>query len=294
MALKTMCSSRAAIRSGGGGSRHNKKTRSTSTWIALTVVVLALTGGGLLVSRESSFLNHKILDEERGGPLLQVDDANPAIKVYVYDDPVFDHTAVIQCYRDAHGGVAPWQDERADMAQDMGEIWLHQALLSHPWRVFDPEDADVFYIPLYPVLGFKLLSDDGTCDGLTHRQMMTRSITHLVKNSVYFNRFGGADHVVVCAWWSCGKRALDPQHRMLLRRTVVGINEKVYNWVMWGCRARMVVVPYTASSTLTTMAAIGGRSAEERDIPFFFVGTGRGRPERNNLKVGGEEEEMHA
>ncbi|CAN0493526.1 unnamed protein product, partial [Laminaria digitata] len=123
------------------------------------------------------------------------------VNVYIYEDPVFDNAALIQCYRDEYEGVAPWQDERADMAQDMGEIWLHRSLLSHPWRVLDPEDADVFYIPLYPVLGFKLLGDERACDGLTHRQRMTRSIAHLVKNSTYFNRFGGADHVVVCAWW---------------------------------------------------------------------------------------------
>ena len=280
--LKTMRSFRAAIgRSSRGCSRHSKMR---STWIALTVVVVALTGGGLLVSRESSFLNHKSSDKI--GPLLHVEDAG-MVKVYIYDDPVFDHAALIQCYRDTHG-VSPWQDERADMTQDMGEIWLHQALLSHPWRVLDPEDADVFFIPLYPVLGLKLLGDKGTCVGLTHRQKMTRSIMHLVKKSTYFNRFGGADHIVVCAWWACGKRALDPQHRMLLRRTVVGINERLKPWSMWGCGARMVTVPYTASSALTTPGAIGGRSAEERDIPFFFVGSGRGRPERKNLKVGVE------
>ena len=214
----------------------------------------------------------------------QVDEVAGRVKVYVYDDPVFDNTALIQCYRDQYKGVAPWQDERADMAQDMGEVWLHQSFLTHPWRVLDPESADLFFIPLLPVLGFKLLGDQRTCDGLTHQQRLTRSIMHLVKKSTHFNRFGGADHIVVCAWWNC-RRALSPQHRMLLRRTAVGINEKLDNWAMWGCREKMVTVPYTASSVLTTTEAIGGRRAEERDIPFTFVGTTRGRPERENLKV---------
>ncbi|CAM9956233.1 unnamed protein product, partial [Laminaria digitata] len=215
----------------------------------------------------------------------QAEDAE-RVKVYIYEDPVFDHTALIQCYRDHHKGVAPWQDERMDMAQDMGEIWLHQSLLSHPWRVMDPEDADVFFIPLYPVLSFKLLRKNKSCQGLNHEQRVTKTIKHLVTNSTYFNRFGGADHVVVCAWWNC-KRALSPQHRMLLRRSVVGINQASNGWSRWGCRARMVTVPYTASSVLTTTGAIGGRRAEERDIPFTFVGTARARPEREHLKVGG-------
>ena len=150
----------------------------------------------------------------------------------------------------------------------------------------DPEDADVFFIPLYPVLSLKLLGTHKSCDRLNHNQGITRTIMHLVTNSTYFNRFGGGDHVVVCAWWNC-KRALSPQHRMLLRRVVVGINQNLDNWAMWGCHARMVTVPYTASSALTTTRRIGGRSAEERDIPFNFVGTSRGRPEREHLKVGG-------
>ncbi|CAM9890433.1 unnamed protein product, partial [Scytosiphon promiscuus] len=54
----------------------------------------------------------------------------------------------------------------------------------------------------------------------------------------------------------------------------------------WGCgNNRTLTVPYTASSVLTTSDKIGGAPANERDIPFFFVGTARGRPERTNLDV---------
>ncbi|CAM9890300.1 unnamed protein product, partial [Scytosiphon promiscuus] len=63
------------------------------------------------------------------------------VAVYVYDGiPELDHSDLVECYREENGGVAPWQDEQADMAQDMGEIWLHRAVLAHPWRVFDPEE----------------------------------------------------------------------------------------------------------------------------------------------------------
>ncbi|CAN0504096.1 unnamed protein product, partial [Laminaria digitata] len=215
-------------------------------------------------------------------PKLNVEVANRVnartVNVYVYDDLVFDEAAVIQCYRERTRGVAPWQDEHEVMAQDAGEIWLHQSLLSHPWRVLDPEDADVFFIPMYPVLNAKVQIMQGKdCGGLSDQQRATRSIMHLVRNSVYFNRFGGADHVVVCAWWNCGRGALDPQHRMLLRRAVVGINEQLDIWSMWGCRDRMVTVPYTPSSAVTTSTMVSGRKAEERDIPFFFKGTARGR-----------------
>lgn len=207
--------------------------------------------------------------------------------IYVYDDPALDSTDLIQCYRDRHDGVAPWQDERADMAQDMGEIWLHRALLGHPWRVLDPEDADLFFVPLYPVLGYKLLGMDKTeCKGRTHRQRVDGALNFLERESTYFRRFGGADHVLVCAWWNC-RMALTPWHRMLLRRAVVSVNERLPAWGRWGCADRMVTVPYTASSVITTSEVLGGLEVEKRDIPFFFVGTGRDRPERQNLEVCG-------
>ncbi|CAB1117042.1 unnamed protein product [Ectocarpus sp. CCAP 1310/34] len=156
-------------------------------------------------------------------------------------------------------------------------------MLSHPWRVLDPEEADLFYVPIYPVLSFKLATS--RCGGLTHNELMDASVEYLSSSSPFFNRFGGADHILMCAWWKCGE-ALGPKHRMLLRRAVVGINERLLRWTRWGCgRSKMVTVPYTANSVLTTSDMIGGRTAEDRDIPFFFVGTARHRPERKNLDV---------
>ncbi|CAN0398818.1 unnamed protein product, partial [Ectocarpus fasciculatus] len=114
---------------------------------------------------------------------------------------------------------------------------------------------------------------------------MDASVEYLSSSSIFFRRFGGADHVLMCPWWGC-RLALGPKNRMLLRRTVVGINERVFGWTRWGCGpGKMVTVPYAASSALATRDMIGGRTAEDRDIPFFFVGTARGRPERENLDV---------
>lgn len=59
--------------------------------------------------------------------------------------------------------------------------------------------------------------------------------------------------------------------------------------IRWGCNERLITIPYTASSAVTTPALIGGRPPEERNILFFFVGTARKRPERENLAVSGYE-----
>ena len=208
------------------------------------------------------------------------------VNVYVYDDPALDFSDLIDCYRERYG-ESPWQDERADMAQDMGEIWLHRAMLDHPWRVLEPDQADVFYVPMYPVLSYKLMlgSDAKTCRGLTHNERIKNAVAYLHTRSVYFQRFGGGDHVIVCAWWNC-RSVFTPWQRMLLRRAVLGINERNKGWANWGCGGRLLTIPYTASSIITTPELFGGADPESRDIPFFFVGTARKRPERENLKVG--------
>ncbi|CAN0118235.1 unnamed protein product [Ectocarpus fasciculatus] len=156
-------------------------------------------------------------------------------------------------------------------------------MLAHPWRTLNPEEADLFYVPMYPVLSIKL--GNNRCGGKTHEQLIDASVEYLALSSVYFRRFGGADHALVCAWWNC-REALGPKPRMLLRRAVLGINERLLGWTRWGCGlTKMVAIPYTASSVLTASEMIGGRAAEDRDIPFFFVGTARSRPERQNLDV---------
>ncbi|CAN0189359.1 unnamed protein product [Ascophyllum nodosum] len=219
------------------------------------------------------------------GELPIVDEAS-RVNVYIYDDPALDFSDLIDCYRERYG-KSPWQDERADTAQDMGEIWLHRAMLDHPWRVLEPDKADVFYVPMYPVLSYKLMlgPDAKKCRGLTHNQRIKNAVAYLHTRSVYFQRFGGGDHVVVCAWWKCGN-VFTPWQRMLLRRVVLGINERhIQWWANWGCGGRLLTIPYTASSIITTPELFGGADSESRDIPFFFVGTARKRPERQNLKV---------
>lgn len=221
-------------------------------------------------------------------------------RVFVYDVPQLDHKELIECYKLQSGGVPPWQDEHEERAQNTAEVWLHRALLVHPWRVLDPEQADIFYIPIYPMVSqvqdwgrdfqdYRHHSDPNithhTCGGLTHAERMEAAVDFLRHESIYFNRFGGADHLLVCGWWA-SRIALSPQHRMILRRVVLGTPERLLLWNRPGCGVgRLIAVPYTASKFLTSSDTLGGRSSEKRDITFFFVGSSRGRPERENLNV---------
>lgn len=222
------------------------------------------------------------------------------VRVFVYDVPQLDRTELIECYRRQNDGFSPWQDEHEERAQNTAEIWLHRALLVHPWRVLDPEEADLFYVPVYPMVSqvhdwgrdfkdyrrhFDPTITHHTCEGLTHSERMDAAVDYLRHESIYFNRFGGADHLLVCSWWA-SRIALSPQHRMILRRVVQGTPERLVLWNRPGCGVRkLVAIPYTPSKFLTSSSTLGGLSSEKRDITFFFVGSSRGRPERENLDV---------
>ncbi len=216
------------------------------------------------------------------------------VNVYVYDTPQLDHSTLVECYMDSSEGIPPWQHEQEETAQNMAEIWIHRALLAHPWRVLDAEKADVFYVPVYPVLS-KLHDCSGelwrhrrrhqTCGGITHNERMTAAVDYLRHESIFFNRVGGADHFLTCGWWAC-HMALEPLHRMVLRRVIFGNYEQTYWWVRSGCGAdRVVTIPYVASSMLTTSSMLEGLAFEERNISFYFAGSSRARQERRNLDV---------
>lgn len=235
-----------------------------------------------VANRASSSFEDVVLKQQLG-----LHQTAPRVNVYVYDQPIFNNTDLVDCYVKTTG-VVPWLHEDWDVAENVGEMWLHRALLEHPWRVLDPNKADLFFVPIYPFLSYHVLERmvRNRCPHKSHWRRMDAALSYLTRRSPYFKRFGGADHIVVCTWWKCVK-AFSRRHRMVLRRSFLGIYEFVDYWFDWGCLGREVTVPYVASSRMTTPGVIGGVTSEaERTIPFFFVGTSRKRQERNNMRVG--------
>ncbi|CEM11577.1 unnamed protein product [Vitrella brassicaformis CCMP3155] len=80
----------------------------------------------------------------------------------------------------------------------IGEIfWLDQ-LWNDTWRTFDPDQALVYVLPIYPVL---LL--DQVCKGLKRNQtheLATRAV-HEITAMPYYYRHGGLDHIVIATDW---------------------------------------------------------------------------------------------
>lgn len=119
--------------------------------------------------------------------------------IYVYDHPAVDWSRLVDCYRQEHG-VAPWMDEEREHAQNMAEVWVHQALLRHPRRTHDPESASLFYVPLYVAVSSNAEPHLGSlsCGGQTHQGRMSEALDYLESESTYFMQYGGSNHFFVC------------------------------------------------------------------------------------------------
>lgn len=215
---------------------------------------------------------------------------NPNNAIYVYDDPAVDWSRLVGCYVDRHG-VSPWRHEEEEHAQNMAEVWVHQALLRHPMRTRDPAEASLFYIPLYVTVSSDATPQLGNldCENETHHERMDRALDFLETESKHFMKFGGANHFFVCAWWRCGV-ALGNRARVVLSRTILGINESPpanSEWARWECTNRVVTVPYVSSTHVPDSLFTSDEEyiMRNRSIPFYFAGRTRGRRERANLAV---------
>lgn len=215
---------------------------------------------------------------------------NPNNAIYVYDDPAVDWSRLVGCYVEKHG-VSPWRHEEEEHAQNMAEVWVHQALLRHPMRTRDPAEASLFYIPLYVTVSSDATPQLGNlvCENETHYERVDRALDFLETESKHFMKFGGANHFFVCSWWRCGV-ALGNRARVVLSRTILGINESPPandEWARWECTNRVVTIPYVSSTKIP--ASLFTRDDEyvmrNRSIPFYFAGRMRDRPERANLAV---------
>jgi hypothetical protein len=100
----------------------------------------------------------------------------------MYDDPTLDQSWLANC---------PGFDSLKESAEGEGfqEANLYWALRDHPYRTRNPEQAALFYLPLWEYSSFRL----GQCNGTTHAIRMERASRTLLV-SRWFRRRGGRDH----------------------------------------------------------------------------------------------------
>ena len=113
-------------------------------------------------------------------------------KFFLYDGPAFKWRDLLTCYRNENGRVAPWEDERwPELAQNTGQLWVHEQLAGHPARTTNPAEASLFVVPLESYVSGKLKF---ACRGTDHKERMRRAARavaespHFKKNQVCAGR----------------------------------------------------------------------------------------------------------
>lgn len=203
----------------------------------------------------------------------------PGGKFFMYSGPYFEYLDVTELYRITHHGMNIWDNERKDTVQDTGEIWLYRSLLQHPNRTFDPEEADLFYVPAFMATSYRMKNQ-----GFRHYKRIL-NMTNALMEMPYLQRHQGADHLYICTWWRCGA-ALEAA-RVLLnvnRTSLLATMERITTWSHWKCPERLVIIPYVANVNVTQ--DFSATPFSERSITFFFVGCARhGRHERATVRA---------
>ncbi|GLJ06538.1 hypothetical protein SUGI_0041430 [Cryptomeria japonica] len=84
-------------------------------------------------------------------------------------------------------------DSRCSSHLFAAEVAIHRALLESSVRVFDPEEADFFFVPVYVSCNF---STSNGFPSLGHARPLLSSAVEYISNIMpYWNRSGGVDHV---------------------------------------------------------------------------------------------------
>ncbi|KAG2544189.1 probable glucuronosyltransferase Os03g0107900 [Panicum virgatum] len=161
------------------------RLRKHSTWLLLLLLWFALSVYLFISStppaaaplRRSAFLRSK-------ARALSATTATP-VRIYVYDLPA-------RFNRD-------WVSADARCARHLfaAEVAVHEALLAYAGRAPRPEDADLFFVPVYVSCNF---STPNGFPSLSHARGLLAEAVHLLRTQMpYWNRSAGADHVFVAS-----------------------------------------------------------------------------------------------
>jgi hypothetical protein len=172
-------------------------------------------------------------------------------KVFVYESGTKDMgggewveaEVLIECYlaREAAEGydqqkggsgaqpiLFPWQKEKED-AQDSADIWLHYAFKSHPLRTYDPEEADIFFVPFLLRISHAV-GDKRECAGTkSHAERVSQFETAL-ESSPFYKRKHGRDHLFVCQSWECASYMCNSRIPKLLQQGLLAMHERNQVW----------------------------------------------------------------
>ena len=158
--------------------KHSTSLLLLLLWFALSLYLfISPTPPAAAPLRRSAFLRSK-------ARALSATTATP-VRIYVYDLPA-------RFNRD-------WVSADARCARHLfaAEVAVHEALLAYAGRAARPDDADLFFVPVYVSCNF---STPNGFPSLSHARGLLAEAVHLLRTQMpYWNRSAGADHVFVAS-----------------------------------------------------------------------------------------------
>ena len=136
---------------------------------------------------------------------------------YMYEGPGLDHSWMHAC-----PGFAEWAT--GVRMQNTAEIGARAALSrARTWRVYDPDDADLFYVPIFPYMSQKLGRCEGRHENRTHAGRMQHA-AELLERSRHYQRRQGRDHFYITTTWSTARISFYTQMQPLGRKLGCGVS----------------------------------------------------------------------
>lgn len=175
------------VRDGGFGGREGDPLSALSTAQRSAVVAMAARSLANRVGEVS------VVDDEdlvtRLARWTDDDYVRSRLRIYVYNLPEEFNEALVQL---SHRNPPKIRDPLCDESFYSAEVSMHRFLLRSAVRTRNPEEANLFYVPIYT-----------TCFLMTHQPNnleatgahFAKGMQHLVTNYPYFNRSAGRDHV---------------------------------------------------------------------------------------------------
>jgi hypothetical protein len=152
-------------------------------------------------------------------------------------------------------------------AEYTAPVWVHRALLSDSSRTLNPDEADLFFVPLYLAISESQPS---------HTARLTAWLSAL-QQSPHFQRRTGADHIIAPQVISPQVAATSglAQVRKLLELGFTGAFEVNNAWTAGWSWNRTIVMPYVANPFLTPIEAANASMLEyvgrKRNISIYYV-----------------------
>lgn len=149
------------------------------------------------------------------------------------------------------------------------EASMHQWLLDSKFRVLQPEQADLFYVPVYTALSLNLHGAEAD-RRFKARQLVVDAVTSMRKMGPYWNRNNGRDHVwtfsydhSACLDFSLG-RAIDEKAPEILRLIGESIFLQYDGEIGSPCHPKdtTIIIPTTIHKELDSMNQSSPRSTK--------------------------------